>query len=49
MNFVVILALRLLFLSQALKKFLFGYSRDAALCKWGRVAVVAWAADGGEG
>ena len=46
MNFVVSLILELLFLSQMLNNFLLGYSRYAAPCRWGRVGVVVWAADG---
>ena len=45
-NFVVSLILELLFLSQMLNNFLLGYSRYAAPCRWGRVGVVVWAADG---
>ena len=29
-----------------LNNFLLGYSRYAAPCRWGRVGVVVWAADG---
>ena len=45
MNDVVTLVLELLFLSQTLKNFLFGYFRDAVPCQWGRLAVVVWVGD----
>ena len=45
MNAVVTLVLELLFLSQTLKKFLFGYFTDAVPCQWGRLAVVVWVGD----
>ena len=48
MNVVVTLVLGLLFLSQTLKKFLFGYFRDAVPCQWERVAVVVWVGDGSD-
>ena len=48
MNVVVTLVLGLLFLTQTLKKFLFGYFRDAVPCQLGRVAVVVWVGDGSD-
>ena len=45
---VVTLVLGLLFLSQTLKNFLFGYFRDAVPCQLGRVAVVVWVGDGSD-
>ena len=40
MNVVVNLVLQVLFLSQTLKNVLLGCSKNAARCKWGRVAVM---------
>ena len=43
MNVVVNLVLQVLFLSETLKNVLLGRSRNAARCKWGKVAVMVWA------
>ena len=40
------LVLPLLFVSQTLKNVFVGIFRDAARCKWGKVAVIVWAEDG---
>ena len=43
---VVSLVLQVVFLSQTLKTVLMGYSRNAARCKWGKLAVMVWAGGG---
>ena len=43
---VVSLVLQVVFLSQTLKNVLMGYSRNAARCKWGKLAVMVWAGGG---
>ena len=40
------LVLQLLFVSRTLKNVFVGIFRDAARCKWGKVAVMVWAEDG---
>ena len=46
MNVEVSLVLQLLFVSRTLKNVFVGIFRDAARCKWGKVAVMVWARDG---
>ena len=46
MNVVVNLVLQVLFISQTLKNVLLGCSKNAPRCKWGKVAVMVWAAGG---
>ena len=46
MNVEVSLILQLLFVSRTLKNAFVGIFRDAARCKWGKVAVMVWAEDG---
>ena len=45
MNVEVSLVLQLLFVSRTLKNVFVGIFRDAARCKWGKVAVMVWAED----
>ena len=40
------LVLQLLFVSGTLKNAFVGIFKDAARCKWGKVAVMVWAGDG---
>ena len=40
------LVLQLLFVSGTLKNVFVGIFKDAARCKWGKVAVMVWARDG---
>ena len=46
MSVEVSLVLQLLFVSWALKNVFVGIFRDAARCKWGKLAVMVWAEDG---
>ena len=46
MNVGVSLVLQLLFVTRTLKNVFVGIFRDAARCKWGKVAVMVWAEDG---
>ena len=46
MNDEVSLVLQLLIVSGTLKNVFVGIFRDAARCKWGKVAVMVWAEDG---
>ena len=46
MNVEVSLVLQLLFVSRTLKNVFVGIFRDAARCKWAKVAVMVWAEDG---
>ena len=45
MNDEVSLVLQLLIVSGTLKNVFVGIFRDAARCKWGKVAVMVWAED----
>ena len=46
MNVEVSLVLQLLFVSRTLKNVFVEIFRDAARCKWAKVAVMVWAEDG---
>ena len=46
MNVEMSLVLQLLFVSGTLKNVFVGIFKDAARCKWGKVAVMVWARDG---
>ena len=46
MNVEVSLVLQLLFVSRTLKNVFVGIFRNAARCKWGKVAVMVWAEAG---
>ena len=45
-NVEVSLGLQLLFVSRTLKNVFVGTFRDAARCRWGKVAIMVWAEDG---